>query len=383
MVPGASPEVEEAEEACGDLAQEDPLSSRHMERDFMSRMNRIGQMAFGPLLEQSRRPKQSKPETSSRGLEEDVDPSLLPEEESLVRDTRLRLLDDTAPDTEISLPSSSNLSDDEKERTLMKILQLDHVIETEASGCAIDTQTRTDSEQETVDLSLPIDNETNIELVEDEQREALATKEDPDQTLPSEGIYSGTPSLEYGPPSNTSAPPASLPSAPASLARGSEVLSEQSEEETKTQVNFCPIEQELVSEGQQLPEGLHQAFSNNCHVLPEGWRQYELPGVGDSIWETAERLWFCDSEDNVFYSGLQDLPDRLEWKKAGVCLEVTPCSASQISLPPWWCPLPVEEWCGGSTSTRPTASCRTARGPRYVKTWPASAWPPHPAGWSS
>ena len=257
--------VEEATEACGQLDIDERSRQADNENDFKSRMDRIGELAFGPLLSQTKKstehqksPKRSPQPKSPEILEDsdEIDPLLLPEPDPPLAGASFRLaihLEDsprvrTEPDEDISHQSSKplttvsrecNLSDDEKERTLMKILKLDE---------ELDVQELEDEE---------VDKEAEEEILPGGEESAQRA---------SEGVYSRCTSLQYGPPSNSSAHRVSLlSSTDTSIAKETQCSDSDDklarphvvqEEKSCWTTLFSEIEQELEVFAEELSQGV-------------------------------------------------------------------------------------------------------------------------------
>ena len=256
--------VEEATEAFGEIDSDEKREKADNENDFKSRMDRIGELAFGPLLSQTKKstqhqksPRRSPRPKSPQILEDldEIDPLLLPEPDPPVAGASLRLaihLENsprvqTEPDEGFSQDFSKpiaatvnqecNLSDDEKERTLMKILKLD---------------------EELVNKELEGD-------VDKEAEEKMLLGGEESGERGSEGVYSRCTSLQYGPPSNSSALRVSLPSSTdASLTKESQRSEPEDksesphiieEEKSPRTALFSKFEQELEVFAEELLQG--------------------------------------------------------------------------------------------------------------------------------
>ena len=243
--------VEEAAEAFGDMDKN--TEDADHDYNFKLKMDRIGELAFGPLLLQPKKaqsqksPKRS-PRPKSREILEDlneVDPLLLPEPDPIVTSGSLRLAihsEDSAtphrnnvvgrlPDpanTLTALSQEMNLSDEEKEKTLLKMLDLD-------------MELRVNDSEESIDKG-----KDKKSLIENCDFAPIA----------SEGVYSRCTSIQYGPPSDCSAQRAS---ADASFAKenpkpGADETNDV-EEKPFEALLFPEIKQELQVSAEDLVEG--------------------------------------------------------------------------------------------------------------------------------
>ena len=320
--------VEQATEACGELGFDETSKTTDAENDFKSRMDRIGELSFGPLLSKksTKSPKSLRPRSPrprSPGIQEadlnEIDPLLLPEPDPPVAGADLRLaihLEDSpslpahpaesigqdSPEPPAAASQERNLSDDEKERTLMKILKLDKALEDLGSA---------DVDKEPEKQSLP------------EEKEYAPQS--------SEGVYSRCTSLQYGPPSDSSAHRVSIVSSKdVSLNKESQRLEPEDKEESSKVVGgenscetalFSEIEQEMEVFAEELSQGRYlykQGPSESKKVfISEGWFKFLLPGPVGHLCHTENLLWFSDASENVFVADVHQLPNQLRWRKTG------------------------------------------------------------------